>query len=67
MEKSKSGYSLHLNGWELMDDESMLYWKQLPIGQLLPIQHGFVIHAVLEATARWARLHRHHLAGYDAE
>ena len=36
MEKSKSGYSLHLNGWELMDDESMLYWKQLPDG------HAFI-------------------------
>lgn len=29
---SKSGYPLHVNGWELEDNESMCYWKEKPKG-----------------------------------
>jgi hypothetical protein len=29
---SKSGYPLHVNGWELEDNETMCYWKEEPKG-----------------------------------
>ena len=29
---SSSGYPLHVNGWELHDNDAMMYWKESPEG-----------------------------------
>ena len=46
---SSSGYPLHVNGWELHDNDAMMYWKESPEGYV------FIDMTWMDITGIWYR------------